>query len=493
MPPSSSANPPTLGLRVLGGAAQVGLAQALLPLTGLVTAGVLTRHLGPDGYGLFTLSATLVVCFEFAIVALLGSATIHWVARAEQRPAAIRSILQLYVWTSLGSAALLWVAAPGLASLWGEPQMTPMLRLYALDIPLYCIARGYGSVLAGQQRFSQQATAVAVRWIARLVLTVALVSMGFSIWGAVCAMLGASVVELLIACRRVAAPALWRAPCKLPGLWSLAGPLFVSALLLRVLHLDLIILKALGASATEAGFYGAAYNLALAPVMIAAAASSALLAALTRGVVADRESAERVMEVAVRVLLAAFPVAAVISGSADAIVTLIYGAGFWPAGDLLALLIFSSAGLVAVVVCNASVIALGRPRLTLIAVGLVVPAAIAGYLIVIPRLGPLGAASVTTAAALCAGFLSLGMAVQIWRIRVPLSSVLRSAALTWAGLVVAASWPVEGPWVVGKLVALGLAVPLAYALLGELTPRDRAALRGLARPRLPSPGGARVS
>lgn len=492
MPPYPPASSSTLGLRVLGGAARVGLAQALLPLTGLITAAVLTRHLGPDGYGLFTLSVTLVVWFEFAIVALLGNATVHWIARADERSGAVRSILRLYIWTSVAVAALLWVVAPLLAAAWNEPQMTPMLRFFALDVPIYCMARGYGSVLAGQERFGQQAAAIASRWVVRLLLTVVLVSLGFSIWGAMCAMLGASLVELAVASRRVARPALWRAPSPVPGLWALAGPLFVSAIAVRVLHLDLVLLKALGASATEAGFYGAAYNLALAPVMIAGAASGALLATLTRGATLQRDQAERVVEVSLRILLAGFPVAAVISGSSEAIVALIYGSGFRPAGELLALLIFSSAGLLTVGACSAMVIALGRPRLTLLPVA-VIPPAVAGYLLVVPQLGPVGCAYVTTAAALAACVLGVAAVVYAWRIPLPLSSVLRCVLLTGVGLVVAGTWSVEGFWVVGKLIALGVSIPFAYALLGELGPRDRDALRGFVRGTLPPPFGARVS
>jgi hypothetical protein len=95
------------GRRTASGIFLVFLGDALILPTGLVTAGFLTRRLGPEDYGLFTLATVLVVCGESLIVSIFSPATISsvgatkdWgpigatVARVPRRGAAARSRLR---------------------------------------------------------------------------------------------------------------------------------------------------------------------------------------------------------------------------------------------------------------------------------------------------------------------------------------------------------------------------------------------------------------
>lgn len=58
------------------------LAEALVLPTGLITAGYLTRHLGPEGYGLFTLAATLIGWVTFSTTSLFSRTTIKFISEA---------------------------------------------------------------------------------------------------------------------------------------------------------------------------------------------------------------------------------------------------------------------------------------------------------------------------------------------------------------------------------------------------------------------------
>jgi len=62
---------------MLRGDIHVFLAESLFPLTSIITASFLTRHLGAANYGLFTLSAMLIAWIEFAITSLFAHATIN--------------------------------------------------------------------------------------------------------------------------------------------------------------------------------------------------------------------------------------------------------------------------------------------------------------------------------------------------------------------------------------------------------------------------------
>jgi Na+-driven multidrug efflux pump len=79
-----------------------------------------------------------------------------------------------------------------------EPALTTYLRLFALDIPLFSLARAHRRILVGIGAFRQQALATASRWIARLLFIVLLVEQGLSVQGAILASIGASMVELVV-------------------------------------------------------------------------------------------------------------------------------------------------------------------------------------------------------------------------------------------------------------------------------------------------------
>ena len=68
---------------MLEGSIRNFLAEALFPLTALVTAAFLTRRLGPDGYGLLVLAVTLVVLIEWSLNSIFSRATIKHVGEAK--------------------------------------------------------------------------------------------------------------------------------------------------------------------------------------------------------------------------------------------------------------------------------------------------------------------------------------------------------------------------------------------------------------------------
>ena len=59
------------------------LAEGLILPTGLITAAVLTRYLGPTKYGLFTLTSIVVIWIEFCVTSIFARATIKLIGDAE--------------------------------------------------------------------------------------------------------------------------------------------------------------------------------------------------------------------------------------------------------------------------------------------------------------------------------------------------------------------------------------------------------------------------
>jgi len=101
------------GHHLLQGTVRVFLAEALFPLTGIVTAAFLTRNLGAGDYGLLTLSATLISWIELAISGLFARATVKIVGDAKDWRPIGAAVLRLHVLVSIGAmAACLALAKP---------------------------------------------------------------------------------------------------------------------------------------------------------------------------------------------------------------------------------------------------------------------------------------------------------------------------------------------------------------------------------------------
>lgn len=194
-----SARAPSATGEVFGGSARVFAAEAIALPTALVAAGFLTRRLGPGDYGVFTLTTALVAWLEWTLTSLFARASVKLVADADDWRPAGAVVLRLFGAAGLLGLVALWVAAPLLAALMHEPSLARHLRLFALDVPLFMLSQAHQQVLVGTGAYARRATVAAWRWTSRMVLVVAFVAGGFSVDGAIVGVLGASVVELIVA------------------------------------------------------------------------------------------------------------------------------------------------------------------------------------------------------------------------------------------------------------------------------------------------------
>ena len=464
--------------QVLSGGIRVFLAESLLIPTGLLVAAYLARRLGPDGYGIFVVTAALIAWVEWSLTALFSRASVRFVADAPDWRSMGATIVSFHLVLAMLAALLLVALAGPIAALLGTPALTGRLRLFAGDIPLFCLAQAHRNILVGLGEFQQRALAAAARWTSRLVLVLLFVGLGWSIDGAILGSIGASAVELAV-CRHFVQPAFSvRAALQVQQLWSYAAPLLLSALALRLFDkLDLVALSALGAAREAVGFYGAAQNLSILPNLFATSFSPLLLSTLTRAYRQSESEAADIGRDALRWVLLLVPFAGLAAGSASEIIALVFGPAFGPAAHLLGPLLFSAVALVLVSIMTAILVAAGRPGLSLAFTGPLPLVAGAGYLAVIPLFGARGAALVTLAAATL-GVLTLGVAVhRLSRALPPAGSMVRSGIGCAAAYAAAAFWPAGGALVVLKLAVIGIGIVVVLLLTGELTPAELRAAR----------------
>jgi O-antigen/teichoic acid export membrane protein len=467
------------GRRMMNGTARIMFAETLFPLTALITTGYLTRQLGPQDYGLLALALTTILLVESGIASFFAKATIKFVGETRDWKPVGAIVVRLSLKLGLGSMVLVWLFAGPLSVLLNEPELAWYLRVCAVDIPLLCLAQAYRNVLIGSGHYQGGAVARACRWLARMCFIVGLVETGFSITGALLGVIGSSVVELGISRWYLGSGMFAKHVGMSIPIERYGALLFLSSVCIIFYNgMDLFMLKILGGTATEAGIYSAAQSLSLLPGLFSWTFSSVLLATLSRELADGQgERARELARDAMRVGLWLIPVAAIIAGAAPEIVQVVFGSAFKPAGPLLALLMVGAVANVMLTVSLTIMMAVGLPARTVWFTAPLVPLALVGHLILIPRLGQQGAALVTVGVSLLGACAAVASIHALWKVWPPAGTFVRSVMI---GVVVGMAsmwWQAAGLLVFAKLIALGIMSVLAYWGFREFRRGEMAVVR----------------
>lgn len=466
---------------LLGGTTRVFLAEALILPAGLLIVMFLTRRLGPDGYGLFALAAAFITSVELIISSFFERATIKFISEATDWQPIGNVVMRLHLTISVGTALLVFISADAIATLLNEPELASYLQLFALDIPLFSLASAQRNVLIGLGGFSQRAIIGAAQCLTRLVLILVLVELGFSVPGAILGGIGASLAGMIIGRYYVRLSPFRRSTFTARQLFGYAVWLFLFSISIIVYNkLDLFMLKILGGTAEQAGIYGAAQNLAHIPFIFSFSFSPLLLATLSRMLRAGDDLAARGLgRDAMRLVICLLPFAGMTAGAAHEVVVLIFSRPYISAGSILAVLIFAALGIVMISVNTAILTAAGKPRWTFTLTGPLIPLALLGHFVLIPRMGPVGASLTNTLFAILGGCGTVFAVYRVWRVLPPVWSLVRSILISGVAFTLAALWSTPSLLLFLKLPLIVLFIPLAFLLLGEFKADEIAYLRSV--------------
>ena len=455
------------------GALWIFLARALILPTGFITAVYLTRRLGPVDYGLFALASRLVWWLEWLGGAPFADITVKLTGGGNDWKAVARTALRLYLGTGLFIAALLAAGAPLLADTFGAPSLVRCLRLYALDLPLFLAAEAHARVLVGRGGFAARSITIVARLLTRLFGMLLLVELGWAVIGAVGAMILASGVELVVARRYCPLPLSGGPPLPARRLLATSLPIFVAALSVQLLRLDILLVQAMGNSAAETGYYGAALNLTILLAILSGAIGPPLLSTISflRARRNDTE-ALAIAATCLRLPLLLFPLVVLVAAASGEIVLLIFGAAYRPAAVLLAMLLLAALGQFALQLADTLLIAADRAGWALAANLPLVPLALLLHLWLIPRMGAAGAALTTAIVLTTGGAMSVYLALRCWRLALPPRALCSSLLTASAAAALPLLWPVVGVWVLVELAAGTAVVGGILWWSGQITARD---------------------
>lgn len=367
-------------------------AESLALPVGVALAVVLARELGPEEFGLMALAVSLVTWTESALLALFGRAAVRVLAQGEGVEGALLRQTRRAGWLAWLALALLAVPA---ALLSGRHRLLVALPLLALEVPLLLGANLHKCILVARRRDGARALATAARWLARLVLVLALCPLGVP--GVLLGMVLAAGLELLVASRATRSRGDRSALDLRPVLRYLAPWVAATGALGLVETMGVWAVASLPAAS---GWYGAAQGATRAGYVVLT-----LLPVLHAEIACHPRASGRLIRRTLAGLLLSLPVAALVAHWAGVLMPLLYGPGFAPAAELLTWLVFAGCGYIMLDTIHTLLGASGRARLTL---GLTAPLpliALAGHLALVPARGAVGAASVT-ALSLLAGALA---------------------------------------------------------------------------------------
>jgi O-antigen/teichoic acid export membrane protein len=467
---------------LLDGTAWGLLAEGLAMPTGLITVVYLTRVLGTDGYGLYTLTIGLVMMVLGGIGSLLARASIKFISQTEDWEPVATSVLRLYVGTGVVAALVIALFAPAIATALGEEELTGLLRLFAWTLPIEGAAQGHVQILIARSEYRRRALTRAVYWGSRVILIVGLVQAGLGPRGALLGALGAAVASLVVA-RWAIRPRLFGTAAPIRPLLTFALPLFVSGTAFVLSRrLDLFALKLLGGSATEAGLYASAQTLAFMPGMLNTAFAPLLLSSMNQAYAAGRQTeAAAFGRDFMRAAFWLLPFAAMAAGAAAQVCEIAYGHDYVGAGQALRILVFAGVATTLSTTFSAIMIVTDRVRAVLATALVPLAVALACFPIFIPRWGIAGAAASTLAGSATGLIVGLAVVVRAWRVAPPRATVLRALIISIAAWLAARTWIQPDRMGVVFLLLSAVAIAAAFVLLGERAPTGALAFRSALR------------
>jgi O-antigen/teichoic acid export membrane protein len=473
---------------LLASLASIG-AQFVLTAAGYVTSVLLARALGPAAFGVFSLVYSLLLSVELLGRFGIPTATTRLLAGARDPVALCRSASGLTLVVSLPVFAVVWLAAPAAARLFGLSEGTRLLRLAAVDIPFFAFHLLLLAIVAGRGRFALAAALTCVYAIARLLGMFVVVLSWPTVEGALVANAAASLVAVLIGVIAVGVRAL--VPRLRDGgrLLSGASLVWIGNSLLSVLPqigLWSVPILAAGEDGATVGLYAAALALARVPNMVSLGLGPLVLQRLAgAGARGETGAAGHYLGATMRfATVMLVPGCAVLAVEAEPVATLLFGPAYAGAAGVIGLLALGVGfGHSVLMLLRTALLAVGASAAATLLVLVAFAALALATGLLVPVAGSAGAALATALVLPAAALVAARLLAR--RVGDPLRGVptIRLALLT--ALLTVSSWaiPGRGPMLLAELLLLGLLWLIAVwrlGLLSALAPEPVAGPAGVA-------------
>ena len=459
------------------GTLQLLIGRSVLFVSAYVVSATLARKLGPAAYGVYGVIVSQVLWLEMVVHAGIPTATAKVMADGRHDPSDIeRSARTLLIGVSVLLVLVCWFIAPAVATLMHIPDGATLFRIAILDLPFAAASVAYEGILNARGRFGVLAKALVAFGLFKIVSVSALMFIGFSIEGALVAMVLSTLAACIFIGLSYPLHGFRVEPRIVAGMARVASPLAFCLISGQVLmNLDLWLLKSLWTGSGEVvGEYVASLNLAKTLAVIPTVQAGVLFSSVAWAFASrDHERVARHVREASRfAIVIAAAVCVILGMNGSEVLALLFSRAYAEGQQFLPLQLVGF-GLFAVldVFANA-LMASGRQVVVAMVLTAVVPViSISNYLL-IPRVGAVGAAmsmvlGVAIATVVTGALTHLHFGAPIRR-----ATVFRVIAASGVVALASTAVHVGGPLILVKLAVLAVLFMLTLYVLGEVSPQD---------------------
>ena len=364
---------------------------------GLLTIALITRYLGPAGFGEYTTIITFISFF--AVIADLGL-TLVTVQLICQPNIEKNKILSNLFSLRLLSAVFFLGLAP--ATIWLLPY-SQVIKIGVLIATVSFLFPALNQILVGLFQKELRLDHVSIAEItSRILLFAGIFTVSrfdFGLYGMLYALILASAINfvlLWIFSKKYAKiklnfdKTLWLQIIKIT--WPIGLTIFLNLIYLRADTLILSLIR----NSNEVGIYGASYRVIDVLITLPFIFAGIVLPILTTGWISNRSNFNMVLQKSFDLMvILALPIVVGTQFVGTRVMTLVAGKEFALSGKILKILILAAGIIFVGTVFSHAVIAIDRQKKIITAYAFVAVSALIGYLIFIPRYGYYGAAGVT--------------------------------------------------------------------------------------------------
>lgn len=378
-------------------------AQLVIKLLSFGFSVMVVRHLGAESFGQYAAVLAFGALFLFLADLGLSPYAVREAARWRDAPEGLAHIEELFGnLLALRFLLALITAAVVIGAAWitGRPlEMTLAIALGTIGLLMYSAQGASETVMSGFERLDLVAGARVFYQIVFVVIgTVALVA-GTGYYGLIGAnLIGIAVMTLVCwrAARHLGIRPARPTPTRWPPLLRASLPFGLIGLTLGLSYKFDTVLLNIFRGDVETGYYNAAYNLVFSAVILSNVINTSLYPSLTRQAASDPGSINAIYARALRYLiLVSLPIAVGACALADQLVALLYGPAYLPTAAALRIVIWVTPLMFASEFLGYVVVIDGKERRVATAILISTALNIGCNLLLVPRLGFLGASAMT--------------------------------------------------------------------------------------------------
>ena len=375
-------------------------AQGILLLSGLTVHLFLARKLGPSTYGTFGVIISLLLWIEIVINSAVPTAIKKYISENESQTFSIfKKGLRIQIIFSLSVFVIFVLASRIIALILKDSTLTKYLFIAAIDIPIYGACFTYLAVLNARRRFKIQMIGSSVYGLGRLGIIWLLVSLNFSLYGALIGNILGSLLALIVGIIFINS---MFSKEKFPlsnfessKIINFAKPYAVLGIIYQlIMCIDILCIKSLLQNPSLTGFYTSARTISRMPAFLILGLTYTAFPFIVRHVTQqDKEKTRIYLERSIRFFfIVMIPIIFLVTGTSRQLIELIFGSQYIPAHTPLRILVIAHSAFALfslLLICLLAESKLGK-LIKIVIIILTIDLAL--NIILIPRLGMIGAA-----------------------------------------------------------------------------------------------------